>query len=118
MGAIRSPRSWDLPEATGEGGGYSQMRLPGLRDWCRDLPHLFYRGWGSWGTGISALQEWAKRPRSRSRFVLSHGSASENLICWGEQPLPLILLSDIYEISLKSRERGLQQPPSAKREQS
>lgn len=24
MGAIRSPRSWDLPEATGEGGGYPQ----------------------------------------------------------------------------------------------
>lgn len=82
------------------------------------VPSLSYRGWGSWGTSISALQEWVKWPRSRSRFVLGHGRASENLICWGEQPLPLILLSDIYEISLKSRERGSQQPPNAKREQS
>lgn len=118
MGAIRSPQIWDLPEATGEGGGYPQCVSLVFRTGVRFCPISSYHRWGSWGISITALQEWVKRPRSRSRFVLSHGSASENLICWGEQPLPLILLSDIYEISLKSRERGLQQPPSTKREQS
>jgi len=117
-GAKRSPWSWDLPEAAGEGGGHPQRVCLVFGTGVGICPVSSHRGRGSRETGISPPRERAKRPRSHLRSVLSHGGASENPIFCGEHPLPLILLSDIYEVSIKSRQGGLQQAPRAKKVQS